>query len=188
MIFQKTPLPGAYLIDLEKRADHRGFFARAWCTKEFEDQGLSTKLVQVNVSWNKKVGTLRGMHYQTPPNAEVKIVRCTRGAIWDVSIDLRPESPTYLNHFSALLTADNHRMLYVPEQFAHGYQSLVDDTEVVYQVSESYAPQAERGLRFNDPQFNISWPLPVTVISEKDSSWPGYSLVIRTKHSAGYTS
>lgn len=175
MIFHETPLPGAYLIDVEKREDERGFFARTWCLQEFEARGVTTRFVQANVSWNAKRGTLRGMHFQVAPHSEVKVVRCTRGAICDVIIDLRPDSPTFLQHFSTRLTADNYRMLYVPEQFAHGYQSLANHTEVVYQVSEFYTPDAERGLRFNDPMFNISWPLPVTVISDKDSHWPDFS-------------
>lgn len=171
MLFTETELEGAYIIDLEKRGDSRGFFARAFCQKEFLEHGLKPIIAQANVAFNVKRGTLRGMHFQFPPAAETKLVRCTRGAILDVIVDLRPESPTYLKHISVELTEDNQRALYVPERFAHGYQVLRDSTETSYQVGEFYAPETEGGLRYDDPQLNISWPLAVTAISEKDQQW-----------------
>ncbi len=175
MIFEETALPGACTIDIEKREDARGFFARGWCQREFADHGLASNLVQVNISCNKRAGTLRGMHWQTVPAAETKLVRCTRGAIYDVIVDLRPDSPTYRQWIGVELTAGNYRMLYVPEQFAHGFQTLEDDTEVTYQVSAFYTPEAERGARYNDPAFGITWPLPAEVISDKDRTWPDYT-------------
>jgi dTDP-4-dehydrorhamnose 3,5-epimerase len=175
MIFTELPIPGAFVIDLERRDDARGFFARAWCANEFADQGLSTRLVQCNISFSTRQGTLRGMHFQRDPHAEVKLVRCTRGAVYDVIIDLRPASQTYMQWLGVELSADNRRALYVPEGFAHGYQTLVDDTETFYQVSEFYAPQAEGGVRWNDPAFGIEWPYPETaLVSAKDASWPDY--------------
>lgn len=174
MIFTETELPGAFLVDLERREDDRGFFARAWCEDEFRDHGLSTRVAQCNVSFNHKRGTLRGMHYQEPPHGEVKLVRCTSGAIFDVIIDLRPDSPTYTRWIGVELTGANGQMLYVPEGFAHGYQTLADDTETFYQVSEFYAPRAERGVRWNDAAFAIEWPLEVTIVSEKDAGWPDH--------------
>lgn len=174
MIFTETELPGAYLIEIEQRIDERGFFARTWCRNEFEQHGLVANIVQVNMSSNHRQGTLRGMHYQRPPYAETKLIRCTKGAIYDVIIDLRPDSPTYLRWIGVELTDDNYRMLYVPEGFAHGFQTLADTTEVTYQVSAFYTPGAEGGARYNDPQFAINWPLPVAVISEKDATWPDF--------------
>ncbi len=175
MIFRETKLAGAFIIELEKLEDERGFFARAWCQKEFEAQGLVSRFVQCNVSFNKKRGTLRGMHYQVAPYEEVKLVRCTRGAIYDVIIDLRPDSPTYTQWLGVELTADNYRMLYVPEGCAHGYQTLTDNAEVFYQVSQFYAPQCERGVRWDDPVFNIEWPIDHPIIlSEKDRRWPDF--------------
>jgi dTDP-4-dehydrorhamnose 3,5-epimerase len=171
MIFNKTALWGAYIIDLEPRPDERGFFARAFCQKEFEAHGLKPVIAQANVAFNHKKGTLRGMHFQFPPAAETKVVRCTRGAILDIIVDLRPESPTFLQHISVELSEDNHRGLYVPERFAHGYQVLRDNTETSYQVGEFYTPGSEGGLMYNDPRLGLSWPLPVTVISEKDQGW-----------------
>lgn len=171
MIFQKTKLQDAYLIEIEKRSDQRGFFARMWCRKEFEDHGLVSQVVQTNISYNIKKGTIRGMHFQIDPYQETKLVRCTRGAIYDVIIDLRADSPTYGEWTGVELSADNYRMIYVPKNFAHGFQTLADDTEVTYQVTEFYTPGAERGLRYDDPAFGIIWPLPVSVISEKDKSW-----------------
>lgn len=171
MIFTETKLKDAYIIDLELREDHRGGFARTFCAKEFEAHGLKPMVAQCNMSFNHKAGTLRGMHYQLPPAAETKLVRCTKGAIYDVIIDMRPDSPSYLQHIGVELTADNRRALYVPEMFAHGYQALTDGAEVVYQVGEFYTPGYERGLRYDDPAFGIEWPMPVTVISEKDSAW-----------------
>lgn len=172
MRFIETELKGAYIIELEEKHDHRGFFARTFCAQEFEEHGLKPAVAQCNLSFNYKKGTLRGMHYQTPPAAETKLVRCVKGEIYDVIIDMRPESPTFLQHIGVELTADNHRALYVPEMFAHGYQALTDGAEVLYQVGEFYTPGYEKGLRYNDPFFNIQWPMEVTEISEKDLNWP----------------
>jgi dTDP-4-dehydrorhamnose 3,5-epimerase len=174
MRFTETELKGAFILDLEPRSDDRGFFARTFCVEEFRAHGLCARVLQCNLSFNHTRGTLRGMHYQVLPAAEVKIVRCTRGAVYDVIIDLRPGSPTYGSHIGVELTAENRRTLYVPEMFGHGYQTLTDDTEVIYQVSEMYTPGSERGLRYDDPAFEISWPLPVSVISEKDAAWPRF--------------
>lgn len=174
MIFTETTLQGAYVIALEEFRDDRGFFARAWCQNEFKQHGLDLQIVQANLSYNKRKGTLRGMHYQVPPHEEAKLVRCIRGAIYDVIIDLRPESSTYKHWTSIELTADNRHILYVPEGFAHGFQTLADQTEVFYQVSQFYTPGAEKGARYNDPVFGISWPLKVSVISEKDVGWQDY--------------
>ena len=171
MIFKETKLDGAYIIELNKLKDERGFFARSWCQKEFEDQGLESRIVQSNVSFNKNKGTLRGMHYQQAPHGETKLIRCTRGALYDVIVDLRPASPTYKQWIGIELTADNYRMLYVPRDFAHGFQTLEDGTEATYHVSEFYTPGAEKGLRWNDPAFQIAWPIEVSVISSKDASW-----------------
>jgi len=175
VIFTETELPGAYVIELRKLQDDRGFFARSWCEKEFEEQGLVARVVQANVSFNIKKGTLRGMHYQAPPYAETKLVRCTRGAIFDVIIDLRRDSPAYMQWIGVELSADNYKMLFVPEQFAHGFQTLQDNSEVTYQVSQFYTPGSERGIRYSDPAFGIAWPLAVEVISNKDQSWPDFS-------------
>lgn len=175
MIFRETALRGAFTIDLDRVEDERGFFARSWCVKEFESNGLDARLVQCNISYNKLRGTLRGMHYQIAPAAEVKVVRCTSGAIYDVIIDLRPEAPTYKEHFSVILSSENHRMLYIPEQFAHGFLTLADDTEVMYQMSEFYIPDCARGLRWDDPSFGIVWPEEVRVISGKDRAYPDYT-------------
>lgn len=172
MIFTETKLAGAFIVDLEPRGDERGFFARAFCQREFEARGLKTAVAQANISFNYRKGIVRGLHFQFPPHAETKLVRCTRGAILDVIVDLRPESPTFLDHVSVELTAENRRALYVPERFAHGYQVLADDTETIYQVGEFYTPSAEAGLRCSDPRLAIGWPLPVTGISAKDQEWP----------------
>lgn len=171
MIFTETALKGAYIIDLEPRPDSRGFFSRTFCQKEFEAHGLKPVIAQVNLAFNHKKGTLRGMHFQFPPTAETKTVRSTRGGILDIIVDLRPESPTYLQHIAVELTEDNHRALYVPERFAHGYQVLCDKTETNYQVGEFYTPGAEGGLLYDDPRLALEWPLPVTVMSEKDQEW-----------------
>lgn len=168
MIFTETPIRGAYLIDLEKRGDDRGFFARAFCENEFGAQGLVTRFVQVNNSLSAQRGTLRGMHYQLGPKAETKLVRCIRGALWDVILDLRPDSPTFGRSFGAALTAENRRMMYVPKGFAHGFVTMADDTEAFYFVDEFYAPDRERGVRFDDPKFGIEWPIAPAVISDKD--------------------
>jgi len=171
MQFTETQLRGAYVIDLERREDDRGFFARAFCQNEFAEHGLNTRIAQANVAFNRRRGTLRGMHFQFPPAAETKLVRCTRGGIVDIIVDLRPESDTYLQHVAVELTAENGRALYVPERFAHGYQVLEDDTETSYQVGEFYAPDMEGGLRYDDPRLGLEWPLPVAEISEKDAAW-----------------
>lgn len=171
MIFNETKLKGAYIIDIERIEDTRGFFARAFCQNEFEEHGLKPIIAQANVAFNHKKGTLRGMHFQYPPAAETKIVRCTRGAIIDIIVDLRPESPTYLHHITVELSEENRRSLYVPERFAHGYQVLRDNTETSYHVGEFYTPESEGGLLYKDPQLKLEWPLPVTVISEKDDRW-----------------
>ncbi|MFH1932399.1 MAG: dTDP-4-dehydrorhamnose 3,5-epimerase [Pseudomonadota bacterium] len=175
MIFQETKLPGVFVIEIEKRQDNRGFFARAWCKKEFESRGLNTSFAQANLAFSKKNGTLRGMHYQMSPYEEIKLVRCIKGAIYDVAIDLRPDSPTYKSWVGVELTDDNHKMLYIPENFAHGYQTLTDNAEVFYQVSQFYSPESERGVRWDDPAFGIKWPeTDDVVISEKDKNWPDY--------------
>lgn len=172
MKFVETELAGAFVVELEPHRDDRGYFARTYCAEEFAAHGLEPTVAQCNTSWNARAGTLRGLHFQRPPAAEVKLVRCVRGAIVDVIVDLRPDSPTYLGHVGVELSADNGRALYVPELFAHGYQTLVDDTEVAYQVSAPYAPGHEGGLRPDDPRLGIDWPLPVSVITDKDRSWP----------------
>jgi dTDP-4-dehydrorhamnose 3,5-epimerase len=172
VIFSRTPIEGVAVIDLEPREDFRGFFARTFCTQEFEAAGLDSRVDQCNLSFNHRAGTLRGMHYQIAPHPEAKLVRCIRGAIVDIIVDMRPDSPTRLQHVAVELTAANRRSFYVPPYFAHGYQSLADDTEVLYQVTGSYEPSAERGLRYDDPALQIEWPLPVTVISDKDAAWP----------------
>lgn len=174
MLFQPTSLAGAYVIDLHKLEDERGFFARSWCVQEFAEHGLETRLVQCNVSLSKVQGTVRGMHYQAEPFAETKLVRCTRGAIYDVIVDLRPASPTFLHWFGVTLSAENRTMLYVPQGFAHGFQTLADQTEVFYQMSEFYAPEAARGLRWDDPKVQVQWPLPITVMALKDQSYPDF--------------
>jgi dTDP-4-dehydrorhamnose 3,5-epimerase len=172
MQFTETKLNGAFIIDLERREDSRGFFARAFCQREFEAHGLNPVIAQANLAYNTKKGTLRGMHFQFPPAAESKFVRCPRGAVVDIIVDLRPESPTYLEHVEVELTEDNQRGIYVPERFAHGYQALADDTVTLYQVGEFYAPHAESGLSCFDPRLGLSWPLPVSVMSDKDRGFP----------------
>lgn len=172
MIFTETALEGAFVVDLERREDDRGFFARMFCQREFTDHGLEPVIAQANVAYNRRQGTMRGMHFQYPPAAETKYVRCTRGAILDVMVDLRPESPTYLQHHAEELTEENGRGLYIPKRFAHGYQVLADDTETTYMVGEFYSPGDEGGLRYDDPRLGLSWPLPVSEISPKDEVWP----------------
>lgn len=174
MKFAETPLAGAYVVELERREDERGFFARSFCRREFEALRLEPLVAQCNVSWNRRKGTLRGMHFQVPPVSEAKLVRCTRGAIHDVIVDLRRESATYLQHFATELTADNRRQLYIPDLFAHGFLTLTDDAEVSYQMSEFYTPGAGRGIRYDDRALGIRWPAPVAVISEQDASWPAF--------------
>ena len=175
MIFTETPLKGAFLIELEPRTDARGFFARTFCRREFEENGLNPPIAQCNLSFNLKAGTVRGMHFQKAPAREAKLVRCVRGGIHDVIVDLRPQSSTFRKHFAVELNADNRRALFVPESFAHGFQSLVDETEVEYQMSEFYRPEHARGFRYDDPAFAIPWPWPVSVISEQDLQWPAFS-------------
>ena len=174
MKFIPTPLKGAYLIELEKRGDDRGFFARLFCENEFQQQGLVTRFVQINNSLSARKGTLRGMHYQLPPAAEVKVVRCIRGSLHDVILDLRPKSPTFGMSFAAELSAENRVMMYVPPGFAHGFVTMQDDTEAFYLVNAFYASDRERGVRFNDPRFNIQWPLDPAELSDKDRTWPDY--------------
>ena len=175
MIFQETKLKGAFIIELEKHKDERGYFSRAWCQKEFTAHGLNPNMVQANVAFSLKKGTLRGMHYQAEPYQEAKLVRCVRGKVFDVIIDLRPNSVTYRQWFGVELTPGNQTMLYVPEGFAHGYQTLLDNTEVFYLVSQFYTPDSERGVRWNDSAFGIDWPKTTDlIISKKDQSWPDY--------------
>lgn len=171
MKFSETQLSGAYIIDIEPFEDDRGLFARAWCQNEFEAHGLSFAMKQANISQNRKRGTLRGLHWQRPPYPECKLLRCTRGSIYDVIVDLRRDSDTFKSWIGVELSEQNHRMLLVPEYFAHGFQTLEDNSEVFYQVTEFYTPDAERGARYDDPAFAIDWPLDVTAISEKDSGW-----------------
>ena len=176
MIFTPTKLDGAFVVELERREDERGFFARAWCADEFAEHGLDTSIVQCNVSFNKRCGTLRGLHFQRPPHAEIKLIRCTRGAVFDVIVDLRPASPTYCQWVGIDLTEENGRMIYVPEGFAHGYQTLVDSSETFYQVSAAYAPEAEGGVRWDDPAFAIAWPeVENRIMNERDRSWPDFA-------------
>jgi dTDP-4-dehydrorhamnose 3,5-epimerase len=172
MIFRETKLAGAYVVELEKKPDNRGFFSRAFCAREFAEHGLKPQVVQANLSYNHTKGTIRGMHYQLPPATEPKFIRCIRGAIWDVIIDMRPDSPTYLEHFAIELSADNRNALYVPDMFAHGNQALCDGAELLYLVGEYYTPGYERGVRYNDPAIGIEWPIPATIVSDKDASWP----------------
>jgi dTDP-4-dehydrorhamnose 3,5-epimerase len=180
MIFSPTPLGGAYLIDLERREDERGFFARTWCQREFEEMGLSAQLVQCSISYNARRGTLRGMHWQAAPHQESKLVRCSRGSIWDAIIDLRPDSPTYAEHFGVELTAESGRALYIPEGMAHGFVTLVDDCEVSYQMSNFHEPAAARGVRWNDPAFAIAWPIADPRLHPRDAAYPDFvPLVVR---------
>jgi dTDP-4-dehydrorhamnose 3,5-epimerase len=171
MIFTETKLKGAFVIDLDRKTDERGFFARAFCQNEFQDHGLKPVIAQTDVALNARKGTLRGMHFQYPPAAQSKLVRCTRGAIVDIIVDLRPESPTYLDHISVELNEDNMTALYVPERFAHGYQALRDNTEMSYQMGEFYTPNAEGGLRHDDPRLGLKWPLPISAMSAKDQAF-----------------
>jgi dTDP-4-dehydrorhamnose 3,5-epimerase len=172
MIFQETPLSGAYVIEPERINDNRGFFARVWCKKELSQLGLTSELVQSNIGFNLCKGTLRGLHFQKPPYAETKILRCTRGAIFDVIVDLRTTSPTYKDWFGVELSDENCRMIYVPEGFAQGYVTLADHTEINYHTSEVFTPAAAFGVRFDDPAFGIQWPVAAAVISEQDRNWP----------------
>jgi dTDP-4-dehydrorhamnose 3,5-epimerase len=174
MLFRKTNLAGVFEIGIEPRCDERGFFARSWCQREFESNGLNSKLAQCSISFNVRKATLRGIHYQAQPYPEAKLVRCTRGAIYDVVVDLRPQSPTYKQWIGAILTAENRQMLYVPEECGHGFLTLEDETEVVYQISEFYYPDRARGVRWNDPAFGIAWPAEAEQMSERDRTYPDF--------------
>jgi dTDP-4-dehydrorhamnose 3,5-epimerase len=174
MTFTELPVTGAFVIDIQRITDDRGFFSRGWCRREFETQGLATEFVQMNIGFSPRKGTLRGMHYQSSPHAEVKLVRCTLGAVCDVIIDLRRWSSTFKMWHAVELSAENHRMIYVPEGFAHGYLTLVDDTEIYYHTTNFYSPESARGVRFNDPAFAIEWPAMPTVISDRDNSYPDF--------------
>jgi dTDP-4-dehydrorhamnose 3,5-epimerase len=174
VIFTETRLKGAFLLELEQREDDRGFFARSWCAREFEAYHLNSAIVQCNVSFNRVKGTLRGMHYQAAPFEEAKLVRCTAGAVYDVIIDLRPDSATYKQHVAEVLSAANHKALYVPEGFAHGFQTLGDDTEVFYQMSQFHSPEHARGVRFNDPAFGIRWMIGEPVMADRDRDYPDF--------------
>ena len=174
MIFSETELKGAFLIEPERKEDYRGFFARTWCQQEFESHGLNSHLVQCSLSFNKKKGTLRGMHYQTRPYEEAKLVRCTKGELFDVIIDLRPNSSTFKSYFSVVLNDENRMMLYIPEGFAHGFQTLADNTEIFYQMSQFYSPDHSAGVRWNDPAFGIKWPNDTRIILERDMNYPDF--------------
>lgn len=175
MKFLETSLKDAYIIEIEPIEDKRGLFARTWCKREFEAHSLNPEIVQCNISFNIKRGTLRGMHYQTKPFEEAKLVRCTRGAIFDVIIDLRADSPTFKDWFAVELTDENRKMLYIPERFAHGFQTLKDNTEVFYQMSEYYSPEYSKGIRWNDSSFSIQWPEDMQIISKRDQQYPDFS-------------
>jgi dTDP-4-dehydrorhamnose 3,5-epimerase len=175
--FIETKLKGAFVLELERHEDERGFFARTFCQKEFEAHGLKPIIAQASMAHNVRKGTVRGMHYQYPPAAETKLVRCTRGAIYDIIVDLRPEGPTFLDHVAVELSADNQRALYVPERFAHGYQALEDNTDATYQIGEFYTPAAGGGLLYDDPALGLRWPLPVSAISPKDRAFEPWSVV-----------
>ena len=175
MIFTKTALSGATIVEMERREDTRGYFGRTYCELEFAAHGLPTRMVQTNMSLTRRAGSLRGMHYQLAPHAEDKLVRCVQGAIWDAIVDIRPESPTYCQWIGVELSEANGRMLLVPQGFVHGFVTLTDDAAVTYQVSTFYAPQSERGARYDDPAFAIDWPVPVLDMSDKDRSWPAFA-------------
>ena len=174
MIFTETKLKGTFIVEPERIEDERGFFARTWCRREFEAQRLNTDLIQCSISFNKKKGTLRGLHYQAAPYEEVKLVRCTMGSIYDVVVDLRPHSPTFKQWLAVELTAKNRKMLYIPEDMAHGFQTLEDNTEVLYLISEFYHPECAKGVRWNDPAFGVGWPLSVQTISARDQQYPDF--------------
>lgn len=174
MIFVATPLAGAYVVEPERNLDERGFFARTWCRREFAQRGIEIEILQASISHNRRAGTLRGMHFVWPPSREAKLVRCERGAIIDVIIDLRPDSKTFTKHFAAELTETNRSALYIPPGFAHGFQTLADDTEVLYMMTDFYRPELTDGVRFNDPAFCIHWPRPVSVIVERDRTYPDF--------------
>ena len=176
MRFDPCPLAGAYVINIEPLGDARGFFARTWCRQEFKNAGLIADIEQTSCSFNAKIGTLRGMHYQAAPYEEVKLVRCTQGSVYDVILDLRADSPTYCRWFGIDLSAGNRKMLYVPAGFAHGFQTLADESEVSYQISEAYRPDLARGVRWNDLAFGIEWPIPDPILSERDQTYPDFSV------------
>ena len=176
MLFRPTELRDAYVVEIQRLEDSRGFFGRSFCRREFMEHGLNPVVDQCNVSVNKRSGTLRGMHYQAPPHQEAKLVRCTKGAIFDAIIDLRPESPTFKQHFSVILSEQNLLMLYIPEGFAHGFQTLEDDTEVFYQMSESFHPESSRGVRWDDPAFGINWPPAERIINDRDRNYPDFAV------------
>ena len=176
MIFHETGLSGAYLVELERRTDERGFFARSWCQREFAERGLNSNLVQCDISFNTERGTLRGLHFQLAPFEEAKLVRCTQGAIFDVIIDLRKNSPSFAKHYGVRLDFENRLMLFVPEGFAHGFQTLCDSSEVFYQMSEFYEPRAAgTGIRWNDPAFGIEWPITAPILNTRDRNYPDFS-------------
>jgi dTDP-4-dehydrorhamnose 3,5-epimerase len=175
VIFKPTDLPGAFLIEPERHADVRGYFARTYCAKEFTEQGLDPHVSQCSVSFNHRKGTLRGMHYQLAPFEEVKVVRCNRGSVYDVIIDLRPDSPSYKKWFGAQLDEENGKMLYIPKGFAHGFLTLADNTEVFYQMSQVFSAEHARGVRWNDPAFSIHWPAPVGIILDRDRGYPDFA-------------
>lgn len=174
MIFHPTKLAGVFEIEIDPHRDDRGFFARSWCEKEFQDHGLNSRVAQCNISENKKKGTLRGMHYQAEPHAEAKLVRCTAGSIYDVALDLREESPTFLQWVAAVLSAQDRRMLFIPEGCAHGFLTLEDNSEVFYQMSEFYHPESARGVRWDDPAFQIAWPEKAEFIADRDRTYPDF--------------
>ncbi len=171
MIFNETELPGVFLIDIQRIGDERGFFSRFWCEQEFANQDLAYEIAQINISHNPVAGTLRGLHYQQYPHEEAKVVACTQGRVFDVAVDMRPDSKTYLQWFGTVLDSEKRQMLYIPQGFAHGYQALEDNTNLLYLVSEFYAPDAEAGVRYDDPAVGINWPLPAENLSDKDKSW-----------------
>jgi dTDP-4-dehydrorhamnose 3,5-epimerase len=175
MIFTETKLKGAFVIEIKQLTDDRGFFGRSWCKREMDEHGLNGNVVQANTSFSKLKGTIRGFHFQEHPNEETKLIRCTKGAIYDVFIDLRKDSPTYMQWCGVELTEDNYKMVYIPENFAHAFLTLKDNTEVYYLVTNYFTPQAEGGIRYDDPSFNIPWPVPVMVVSDKDKSHPNFT-------------
>jgi dTDP-4-dehydrorhamnose 3,5-epimerase len=178
MIFTETKLKGAFVIEIKKIADDRGFFGRSWCKKEMEEHDLNGTIAQINTSLSKFKGTLRGLHFQIAPYQECKMIRCTKGAVYDMIVDLRPESPTFMQWFGEELTEDNHKALYSPKGFGQGFITLKDDSEITYFTTEFYAPGMDRGVRWNDPQFGIQLPLQPVIISEKDQNWPDFSIDI----------
>lgn len=180
MIFTETELPGVYLLDIEPAMDERGFFARTWCQHEFQERGLCERFVQSSISFNKLRGTLRGMHFQSAPHGEAKLIRCERGAIYDVIVDVRPQSPAFGKYVAEILTAENRRLIYAPEGVAHGFLTLADDTQVDYEISNFYSGGHARGFRWDDPAFGISWPEQVQVISERDRGYADFEVVVET--------